>query len=69
MVATTSCPNGSANKNGGEQVGHTPLNEFPTSYTAKVSPTSETMANIQKLEANVPNDADYDIWLLWLRFM
>nr|GEY75504.1 retrotransposable element Tf2 [Tanacetum cinerariifolium] len=44
-------------------VGNTPVNEFPTSYATKVSPTSVTMANIQKLEANVPNDADYDIWL------
>ncbi|GJV37237.1 exocyst complex component SEC6 [Tanacetum coccineum] len=29
-----------------------------------VSPTSESTVNIRKLEANVPNDADYDIWLL-----
>ncbi|GJZ54431.1 putative mitochondrial protein, partial [Tanacetum coccineum] len=44
-------------------VGNTPVNEFPTSYATKVSPTSMTMDNIQKLEANVANDAYYDIWL------
>ncbi|GJT95391.1 zinc knuckle CX2CX4HX4C containing protein, partial [Tanacetum coccineum] len=62
-VATIFSPNGSTNKNGGGQVGNTPVNEFPTSYATKVSPTSVTMDNIQKLEANVANDADYDIWL------
>ncbi|GKC82617.1 hypothetical protein Tco_1138334 [Tanacetum coccineum] len=35
-VATTSSPNGSANKNGGEHVGYTPINVFPTSYAIKV---------------------------------
>nr|GFA98731.1 hypothetical protein [Tanacetum cinerariifolium] len=62
-VATTSCLNGDANKNGGEQVGSILVNEFPTSNTTKVSPTSKIIANIRILKANVPNDADYDIWL------
>ncbi|GJV65045.1 hypothetical protein Tco_1475873 [Tanacetum coccineum] len=34
-----------------------------SSYATKLSPTSLTKANLRKLEANVPNDADYDLWL------
>ncbi|GKD01116.1 hypothetical protein Tco_1171390, partial [Tanacetum coccineum] len=60
--AKKASPNGSANKNGCEQV-ITPVNVSPTSYATKVSPPYTTMANIQKLEANVPNDVDYDVWL------
>ncbi|GKB01852.1 hypothetical protein Tco_0829896 [Tanacetum coccineum] len=43
----------------------TPINEsFDVKNREKiVSPTSTTMDNIQKLKANVPNDADYDVWL------
>ncbi|GKD09719.1 RNA-directed DNA polymerase, eukaryota, reverse transcriptase zinc-binding domain protein [Tanacetum coccineum] len=43
----------------------TPINEsFDVKNREKiVSPTSTTMDNIRKLKANVPNDADYDVWL------
>ncbi|GKB12630.1 hypothetical protein Tco_0846553 [Tanacetum coccineum] len=37
--------------------------KFPSSYATKLSPTSSTKANLQKLKANVPNDTDYDVWL------
>ncbi|GJX46851.1 zinc knuckle CX2CX4HX4C containing protein [Tanacetum coccineum] len=47
-----------------EQVGNEHvINEFPSSYATKLSPTSLTKANIRKLKVNVPNDADYDVWL------
>ncbi|GJW96294.1 putative ribonuclease H-like domain-containing protein [Tanacetum coccineum] len=39
------------------------LKEILASYANKLSPTSLTNANLRKLEANVLNDADYDIWL------
>nr|GEY91235.1 hypothetical protein [Tanacetum cinerariifolium] len=48
--------------NGGEKVGNDHVIEFP-SYATKLSPTSSTMDNLQKLKTNVPNDADYDVWL------
>ncbi|GJU50853.1 hypothetical protein Tco_1220408 [Tanacetum coccineum] len=55
----------SPNKNGGVQVGHEPImNKFSSSYATKLSPTSLTKANLRKLEVNVPNDVDYDVWLL-----
>ncbi|GJS86922.1 hypothetical protein Tco_0769558, partial [Tanacetum coccineum] len=50
--------------NGGEQVGEELVNgnkindETPSSYATKLKPTSSTKANLRKLEANVPNDAD-----------
>ncbi|GJX11612.1 zinc knuckle CX2CX4HX4C containing protein [Tanacetum coccineum] len=50
---------GNPNKNGLEFV----MKEAPTSYANKLSPTSFTKANLQKLDAKVPNDADFDIWL------
>ncbi|GJU38334.1 hypothetical protein Tco_1191291 [Tanacetum coccineum] len=54
----------SPNKNGSEQVGNEPvINKVPSSYATKLSLTSLTKANIRKLEANVPNDVDYDVWL------
>ncbi|GJY14694.1 hypothetical protein Tco_0385116, partial [Tanacetum coccineum] len=37
------------------------MKEAPTSYANKLSPTIK--ANFRKLDANVPNDADFDIWL------
>ncbi|GKA45570.1 RNA-directed DNA polymerase, eukaryota, reverse transcriptase zinc-binding domain protein [Tanacetum coccineum] len=57
------CQNASANKNRGVKVSNEPVNEFPSSYATKLSPTSLTKANLQKHEANVPQDVDYDIWL------
>ncbi|GKC24165.1 hypothetical protein Tco_1026315 [Tanacetum coccineum] len=36
---------------------------FPSKYATKLSFTSSTKANHWKLEANVPNDADYNVWL------
>nr|GEW48326.1 hypothetical protein [Tanacetum cinerariifolium] len=39
------------------------MNEVPLSYATKLSPTSLTKANLRKLEANVPNDVYYDVWL------
>ncbi|GJV82869.1 ribonuclease H-like domain-containing protein [Tanacetum coccineum] len=50
---------GNPNKNGLEFF----MKEAPTSYANKLSPTSFTKANLQKLDAKVPNDADFDIWL------
>ncbi|GKC02715.1 primary amine oxidase-like protein [Tanacetum coccineum] len=38
-------------------------NDTPSSYANKPGPTSVTKANLRKLKANVPNDADYDVWL------
>ncbi|GJW33307.1 hypothetical protein Tco_0053339 [Tanacetum coccineum] len=35
----------------------------PSIYSIKLSSTLSIMATIRKLDANVPNDADYDIWL------
>nr|GEW38411.1 hypothetical protein [Tanacetum cinerariifolium] len=43
-------------------VGNEPIiNEIPSSYANKLSPIALTKENLQKLEANVPNDADYDV--------
>ncbi|GJV79503.1 putative ribonuclease H-like domain-containing protein [Tanacetum coccineum] len=39
------------------------MKEIFASYANKLSPTSLTKANLRKLDANVLNDADYDIWL------
>ncbi|GJZ68666.1 hypothetical protein Tco_0631906 [Tanacetum coccineum] len=47
----------------GEKVGNELVNEFPSSYATKLTPTTSTKANLLKHEANVPNDADYDVWL------
>ncbi|GKC07503.1 hypothetical protein Tco_0999113 [Tanacetum coccineum] len=33
----------------------------PVNQATKLRPTSSIMANLQKLKANVPNDADYDV--------
>ncbi|GKE65375.1 hypothetical protein Tco_1519536, partial [Tanacetum coccineum] len=60
----------SPNKNGSEQVGKEPvMNELPLSYANKLSPTSLTKANLQKLKATVANDAVMTFGYLWLRFM
>ncbi|GKC72776.1 hypothetical protein Tco_1118659, partial [Tanacetum coccineum] len=48
--------------NEGEKFGNNHVNEFPL-YATKLSPTSSTKAYLWKLEANVSNDADYDVWL------
>ncbi|GJS14151.1 hypothetical protein Tco_0408623 [Tanacetum coccineum] len=54
----------SPNKNGSEQVGNkVVMNECPSSYTYKLNPASLTKANFRKLKANLPNYADYDVWL------
>ncbi|GJW17503.1 hypothetical protein Tco_0024939 [Tanacetum coccineum] len=45
--------------NGNEHV----MNDTPSSYANKVIPTSLTKANLRKLEANVSNDVDYNVWL------
>ncbi|GKD55082.1 hypothetical protein Tco_1288469 [Tanacetum coccineum] len=58
-----SSSNSSAIENGSEQVGNTPVNVVLLSYATKLRPTFSTMANLRKLEANVPNDADYKVWL------
>ncbi|GJX90861.1 primary amine oxidase-like protein [Tanacetum coccineum] len=50
-------------EDGGEQFSNELFNEFPSSYATKLNYTSSTKANLQKLESNVPNDADYDVWL------
>ncbi|GJR48930.1 hypothetical protein Tco_1317033 [Tanacetum coccineum] len=54
----------SPNKNRSEKVGREhAMNDIPSSYATKHSPTSLTKANLWKLEANMPNDANYDVWL------
>nr|GFB00807.1 hypothetical protein [Tanacetum cinerariifolium] len=50
---------GNPNENGLEFV----IKEAPTSYANKLNPTSLTNVNLQKLDAKVPNDVDFDIWL------
>nr|GEZ53430.1 hypothetical protein [Tanacetum cinerariifolium] len=37
------------------------LMDAPSSYADKLSPTSLTKKNIRKIDANVPNDVDFDI--------
>nr|GFA51160.1 hypothetical protein [Tanacetum cinerariifolium] len=59
LLGMTVVLNGSAIKNGSEQVG----NVVPSLYATKLRPTFSTMANLWKLEANVTNDANYDVWL------
>ncbi|GKA43672.1 zinc knuckle CX2CX4HX4C containing protein, partial [Tanacetum coccineum] len=39
------------------------VKDTPTSYAAKLNPTSLIKANLQKLDANVPHGDDYDVWL------
>ncbi|GKC10711.1 hypothetical protein Tco_1007493, partial [Tanacetum coccineum] len=39
------------------------VKKIPASYANKLIPTSLTKANLWKLDANVPNDFDYDVWL------
>nr|GEW81647.1 zinc knuckle CX2CX4HX4C [Tanacetum cinerariifolium] len=50
---------GNPNETGLESI----MKEAPSTYANKLSHTSLTKANIRKLDANVPNDADFDIWL------
>nr|GEZ16808.1 hypothetical protein [Tanacetum cinerariifolium] len=46
------------------EVGHDyVMEEILTSYANKLSSTSLTKANLRKLDANVQNGADYDVWL------
>ncbi|GJU96854.1 primary amine oxidase-like protein [Tanacetum coccineum] len=54
----------SLNQNGGDEVGYeSGMNKLSSSYANKLSPESLTKANLRKLEVNVPNGADYDVWL------
>ncbi|GKD04921.1 hypothetical protein Tco_1179895 [Tanacetum coccineum] len=54
----------STNKNGSEQVGdESVMKEITTSYANKLSPMSLTKANLWKLDAIMPNDVNYDVWL------
>ncbi|GKE01732.1 hypothetical protein Tco_1389715 [Tanacetum coccineum] len=39
-------------------------NNSTSQSTISTGPMSSTKANLQKLEATVPNDVDYDVWLL-----
>nr|GEY20742.1 hypothetical protein [Tanacetum cinerariifolium] len=68
--STTLILNGSAIKNGGKRVVNNNINESSSSYASKLrlgrsklSLTSSTKAYLRKIKANVPNEADYDIWL------
>nr|GEU46956.1 zinc knuckle CX2CX4HX4C [Tanacetum cinerariifolium] len=46
------------------EIGHESLmKDIPASSANKLSPTSLTKANLRKLDTNVPNGADYDVWL------
>ncbi|GKB67242.1 putative ribonuclease H-like domain-containing protein [Tanacetum coccineum] len=63
VASPNSSPNGSATKNVSKQVGNTSVNVVPSSHSTKLRPTSSIITNLHKLEANVPNDADYDVWL------
>ncbi|GJW87988.1 RNA-directed DNA polymerase, eukaryota [Tanacetum coccineum] len=46
------------------EVGHeSAIKETPTSYATKLSSMSLTKTNLRKLDANVLNYVDYDVWL------
>ncbi|GKC06005.1 zinc knuckle CX2CX4HX4C containing protein [Tanacetum coccineum] len=62
-AANNGVEDGSITKNVSEHVGNTRVKVVPPSYATKLRPTSSTMVNLRKLEANVPNDTDYDVWL------
>ncbi|GKE60788.1 primary amine oxidase-like protein [Tanacetum coccineum] len=65
LTHTTSVFTGPTTKNGSEKVGNERvMNEVPSSYANKHNPTSSSKANLRIFEANVSNDADYDVWLL-----
>ncbi|GKB35670.1 hypothetical protein Tco_0880612 [Tanacetum coccineum] len=65
LTHTTSVFTGPTTKNGSEKVGNERvMKEVPSSYANKHNPTSSSKANLRIFEANVPNDADYDVWLL-----
>nr|GEW47057.1 primary amine oxidase-like [Tanacetum cinerariifolium] len=62
-VASNSVVPLSPTQNRSEQVcNEQAMNDIPSSYANKLSHTSLTKANLRKLETNVPNDADYDVW-------
>ncbi|GJZ92329.1 ribonuclease H-like domain-containing protein [Tanacetum coccineum] len=44
-------------------VGDEVMKEIPASYANKLIPTSLTKANLQKVDADVPNVANYYVWL------
>ncbi|GKE70206.1 hypothetical protein Tco_1528278, partial [Tanacetum coccineum] len=62
VSSTSPSQNGSATKNEGKQV-NAPVHEFLSSYAMKLSPMYLTKANLRKLEVNVPNYVDYNVWL------
>nr|GEW68256.1 ribonuclease H-like domain-containing protein [Tanacetum cinerariifolium] len=56
----TSVNTGPTTKNGSDKVGNEPvMKEVPISYANKIIPSVSTKVNHRKMEANVPNDADY----------
>ncbi|GJR00804.1 hypothetical protein Tco_0523788 [Tanacetum coccineum] len=46
VASSNSSPNGSAKKNGSEQVSNTPVNVVPPLYASKLRLTSSAMANL-----------------------
>ncbi|GJU19667.1 putative ribonuclease H-like domain-containing protein [Tanacetum coccineum] len=61
-VATTLNPPYLA-QSGSLNMVNAPIHEFLSSYAIKLSPMYLTKANLRKLEVNVPNYADYNVWL------
>ncbi|GKA45261.1 hypothetical protein Tco_0738057 [Tanacetum coccineum] len=54
----------STTMNGSEQVVQEyVVKDIPASYANKLSPLSLNKVNLWKLDENVPNGADYDVWL------
>ncbi|GJS34802.1 hypothetical protein Tco_0533184, partial [Tanacetum coccineum] len=47
-----------------DQVSHEAVaKEAPSSYADKLIPMSMTKVNLRELDANMPQDADFDIWV------
>ncbi|GJX15672.1 hypothetical protein Tco_0216504 [Tanacetum coccineum] len=63
--ATSALGNASTPNEGGHE---SVVKEIPSSYANKLSPTSLTKADLQKLDANLPNNYDYNNWLPLVKF-
>ncbi|GKD34089.1 hypothetical protein Tco_1249598 [Tanacetum coccineum] len=54
--------NKEADEVGGNQVGNDLANKFTLSFASKLIPMYVTKVTLQKLESNVLNGADYNVW-------
>ncbi|GJV75138.1 zinc finger, CCHC-type containing protein [Tanacetum coccineum] len=70
VVGTIRSQNGGLKEGNTVNVGYTVqvdeeyvMKKIPASYANKLNPFSLTKANLRKLDANIHNDADYDVWL------